>query len=415
MVLAFLALFSLIAGLRRNELALTLPGAIFLGVLVYCFTAGLFLALIHRKGAYTLSVRIVPPELSPGRRAAVFCFRGDDSGGAPANHKGGSGGKRKFFRLPGLLIRYQLVMATRDGRSIKHVFDPDYLQDNLSSFTAAERGAYYGDYDCFYILDILGFFRVTYRLPIEEGPRLLVLPGPAVEPAPLSLHAGGQEQRIEPRFKRTDNYIDHRPYVPGDDPRKINWKLYSHAGDLFIREGEPEPPPHSRLVILVDTQTDPGLYSPEAGRRAVDMLCENALAIALEYTGRGMDIHIGWNIGPQPRMRGGINGGPRGGTPGELALLLAYPAALPLTAPEDLPPVPEDRGLLILALPRGSGNSNALDRFLKKQGNKTPDLLFLYTGDSGGISSPGELDRAAESNVVYYNKRGGVHARHIRL
>jgi hypothetical protein len=333
-------------------------------------------------------------------------------------------------------------MVTRDGRSIKHVFDPDRLQDNLSPLTAVERGAYYGDYDRFYILDTLGFFRATYRLPSEEGPRLLVLPGPAAEPAPWSLHAGGQEQRIEPHFKRTDNYIDHRPYVPGDDPRKINWKLYSHAGDLFVREGEPEPPPHSRLVILVDTQTDRRFYSPEAGRRGVDILCENALAIALEYTGRGMDIRIGYtgfsggpppgfteettsqpdgqkSIGGKPGgqagMRGGINGGLPGGTPGELALILAYPAALSLTAPEDLPPVPEDQGLLILALPRGSGNSGALDRFLKKRENKTPDLLFLYTGDSGGISSPGELDKAAESNVMYYNNRGGVHARRIRL
>jgi hypothetical protein len=330
-----------------------------------------------------------------------------------------------------------------------HCFDPDRLKDGRSSFRAGKRGAYYGGHDRLRVFDALGLFRVDFGLVRETGPRLLVLPGAAEEPVSVTIHSGGQERRTEPRLQRTDNLIDHRPYVPGDDPRKINWKLYGHAGDLFVRDGEPEPPPHSRLVILVDTQTDPALYSPEAGRGAVDTLCEQALALVREYAGHGMETLIGYTGSgggkntevpfrrpPGEELPDDQWGGLRGGAPGELAAVLACPAALPLYGQEtygdastrespamgfpiaaELPAVPDDRGILVLALPRrgpdpGRGwdpaEAGALDRFLKaRSGKQAIDLLFLYTGEW--------LDGAAEENVLLYNRKGGVHARRIRL
>jgi hypothetical protein len=217
------------------------------------------------------------------------------------------------------------------------------------------------------------------------------------------IRSGGTEQRNETQFLRTDNLIDHRPYVPGDDPRRINWKLYGHAGDLFVREGEPEPPPHSQLVILVDTQADDALYAAEPGRRGVDLLCENALALALEYTDRGMEVSLGYTGGE----------GLHGGGAGELAAALAYPAARSLSAAGDLPALGDARGVLVLALPRTWGSATALDRFLKKKGAAMPmDLLFLYTGDEGGRGN--SLEESAETGVRLYGS-GGVHARSVRL
>jgi hypothetical protein len=333
----------------------------------------------------------------------------EDAGGSGFPEKG------RFFRLPGILIRYALDLSTRDGRRLNLYFDPDYSKDDMSSFTAPGRGAYYGDRDRALVFDILGLFRAAITAPQGAGPRLLVIPQAAEQTPPLSARSGGVERRTDPHFLRTDDLIEHRPYVPGDDPRRINWKLYGHAGSLFVREGEPEPPPRSKLVILIDAQTDRGLYTPEAGRRGVDLLCETALALALDYADQGMDVSIGFS-----------GGGLQGGGPSELAAILAHPASIyGAEVPEEcsvLPLAEEARGVLILALPRawtgGGGTAPywSLDRFLKNRNAKqTVNLLFLYAEDGALNPNAGQLEESAEACVRFYGGKGGVHAGHIRL
>jgi hypothetical protein len=422
------AALGLVSGGLRHELVLILFGAVLLAVWVYSLLAIVFMLIIHRKRVLFLSVRLVPelstrprskspeslPEvLSAGQPGAVVCLRKYTRDGAD---EGDFTGKGRFFRLPGIVIRYRVDLSTKDGRRLSHIFDPDFLQNNTNPFTAPPRGAYYGEQDKLLIFDIIGLFQAAIAIPQPPGPRLLVMPHAAEQAVPPAIQSGGVEQRTEPHFLRTDDLIEHRPYVPGDDPRRINWKLYGHAGDLFVREGEPEPPPRSRLVILIDSQTDGGLYTAEAGRRGVDLLCENALALALDYTDRGMDVSIGYS-----------GGGISNGMPAELAAALAYPAALPLftqaalSGGDELPQADEARGVLIMALPRGWTDGDAaengaaqpsLDRFLKKRNVKqTVDMLFLYGGEEVSPS----LEESAETCVRFYSGKGGVRARHIRV
>jgi hypothetical protein len=79
----------------------------------------------------------------------------------------------------------------------------------------------------------------------------------------------------------------------------------------------------------------------------------------------------------------------------------------------ELPAAPEDRGILILALPRTimDTSASALDRFLKDRvsapGQKPAvDLVFLYEGD--------DVKDAAETCVRVYNQNG-CNARQSRL
>jgi uncharacterized protein (DUF58 family) len=378
-----IALLALAAGSLRKELVLTLMNSVFLAVLGYCFLGALILAGLHKKKSRVLSVRMAARNIRAGSRGELLLTRNGS-------------GEGRFFRLPGILLRYELRLDTRDGRGIRFVFDPDLLTGDQRFFPVPERGAYYGSHDGFIITDCLGFFRVFLPIPQDGSPRLLALPAPAEEPLPVYIQSGGSAQRKTPHFQRTDDLTDHRPYIPGDDPRRINWKLYGHGGDLFVREGENQPPPHSRLVILVDTQTDPRLFTPETARLGVDLLCENALALALEYQDRGMEIEAAYT-----------GGSIRGGGAAELAELLAYPAALPLSGKEDLPEV-SGRGVLILSLPRDSGEGTALDRFLRKrEGRHGADLVFLYREEG--------LDEAAETCVRIYRRKAGVHARRLRV
>jgi hypothetical protein len=385
-----ITLLAFAAGFIRNELALILIGAVLLAVILYCFFAVLALSLIHRKKAHRLSVHIITKQVSVGNEGSLLCSFNQSMGSTSA------GGKQRFFRLPGILIRYDMKLKTKDERVIHHIFDPDFLAQGMSAFAVLERGAYYSTDDALGIFDALGFFQWAFRIPQDGGPRLLAAPKATESPVPVTIRSGGTEQRKAINYVRTDNLIDHRPYIPGDDPRRINWKLYGHAGDLFVREGEPEPPPHSRLLIMVDTQTDPQLYTAEAGRQGVDLLCENALAIALEYMDRNMDVTIGYT-----------GGDIQGGTPAELATALAYPAAMSALASEEFSPVPEDVGILVLTLPRSGSESTALDRFLKKRDlHQRVDIIFLYQED--------RLDGPAETCVTIYGQKGGVHAWRVK-
>jgi uncharacterized protein (DUF58 family) len=376
------------AGNLRQELALTLLGAVFLSVWMYCLILGCVIALIHRKGARELSVRLVPRHIVRGEPVEAI-------------RKGGP----RFLRLPGILVRYRIRLETRDGRRVEYLFDPDAPAKPL---VIPLRGAYYSPSpDELLIGDAFNLFCFSWPLPQGLEARVLASPCPADEPVPVIPRSGGVEHRSGPHFRRTDDLIDHRPYIPGDDPRRINWKLYSHgpSNSLFVREGETEPPPHSQLLILVDTQTDPALYNAETGRAAVDMLCEQALALALASLERGMDLRIGYT-----------GGEPFGGDGEELTRAMALPAALPLSqkVPEkvairhQVPGTFSDRGTCILTLPRtmssGDGTGvSALDHFLGQR--LFCDIVFLYPADGKAA-----LREAAETCARLYGSRSAVRA-----
>ncbi|MCL2191633.1 MAG: DUF58 domain-containing protein [Treponema sp.] len=345
--------------------------------------------------------------------------------------------------MPGILVRCRLILATRDGRRILHDFSP--AKPGPHPFLVEKRGAYFSAYDEFAVFDILGFFRFAFRLPGDPGTgaRLLAKPRPSGEPPSVNARAGDSNLRPEFSLQRSDILIDHRPYVPGDDPRRINWKLYGHGGNLIVREGEREPPPHANLTILVDTEYDPALYDGSQARRGIDMLCENALGAAIACAESGMNVLVGC-------LDGAILGGGSvsGSLAQELATALAWPAAKPCGTPAppeagDSLDLPVERGILVMALPRSCTNT-ALDRFLRKaahrQGTSAKarpvDLLFVCQGNGDASTSirvassasiktdpPGEAFRetlspkeserlvAAELCVTLFNQRPGVKAR----
>jgi uncharacterized protein (DUF58 family) len=372
-------------GWSGKEPALTLSGAAFLSAWAWSLIAGLCLSLANYGRAFGFSVGLSPREIPAGSRVELIFP------------------KAAFFRLPGILVRCRVCLKTQDGRVVEQLFDPGFSDPAARTFPIPLRGAYYSDYDIIVIGDALGFFEFLFYLPqgaeLSAGPRILASPKAAEEALPLKTRSGGVEQRTDVHYRRTDDLTDHRPYIPGDDPRRINWKLYSHGGSLFVREGEPEPPPHSLLLIVVDTETDPVLYSLEAGRRAVDLLCENALAAALECSTKGMDVLAGYSGGKI-----------QGGTAAELAVAMALPASLPLCAePADYPE--SDRAYLILALPRTAGGdgvgSTALDRFLRKRdARQRVDIVFFCEGEKS--------EAAAKTCAAVYGQREGIHVRCIR-
>jgi len=370
------------AAALRQEAGLALTGAVFFLPWFYSLVMTLVLALIHSRRARRAFIRLSPRELAAGTQAEAVYSEGNTVASVG-----------RILQLPGILVRCRVLLATKDGRRISHDFNPNDYDSEKSPhfFTVKKRGAYFSAYDEFALFDVFGFFRFAFLLSAGANARLLASPGAAQEPVSVHARAGESNQQPEFSFQRTDNLIDHRPYIPGDDPRRINWKLYGHGGGLFVREGEREPPPHSNIVIMVDCEYDQSLYKLAEAARGIDVLCENAMAAAQACMESGMDVLIGYTgvVVKAVKDRSDI---PQL-LPAKQASSLAWPAALPISAfpeipPAFMPPAPDDYSILILALPR-SASDTALDRFLKNTAarragkNNTVDLIFFC--DNGVI------------------------------
>jgi len=377
-----------ILGQGRAELVLTLLGAIFLIVLVYSFLSVLVLGLLYRKKSASLAMTIIPDKVNIGDDAQVLV-------------KSLLPGNIRFRTIPMVNIRCELCIETKDRRVIRYYADLN--DDEAGRICIKERGVYLGERDRLIIFDAIGFFRFYLPLRQSAGPRLFALPNPADEARVLQMKTGGAMHRNEARQIKTDELIDHRPYYPGDDPRRINWKLYSHSplGELVIRKEDSESPPHSRTIILIDTEVDPSLYSVDEGRRAVDLLCESVLSAALELSASGFYVCIGYT---GSKTIYGLEEG-KAFEASDLASCLARPAAVFLT--EALPLPPEDRPVLVFAIPGRNPEERTLASFCTKRGRAGTEIVFLYRADSYNAIA---LEDAARLCTASYNKRNGVFA-----
>ncbi|MHC6204633.1 DUF58 domain-containing protein [Breznakiellaceae bacterium SP9] len=378
-----LSLLTLTSGIIRSENGLTLIGAVLLAVFFYSMLSILFTALLHRKKARSLRCIIDPKQTLSGKDVTLSLS---------------SDKPRTLFRLPGLLIRYKVRLYTKDGKNLVSLMYPSI--DNRSAAPKIEnallvkqRGAYYSAYDELLIMDALGLLSVSFRIPQAQDARLSASPQPKDYYLSLKPIYGGAEQRREVNYQKTDDLIDHRPYVPGDDPRRINWKLFGHAGDLFVREGEPEPPPHSQLLILIDSHVDPELFTAEAARAAVDLLCEIALTLLIDFTEKNLSVKLGYT-----------NGTIHEGSRAELSAVLAFPYAISLNEPAELPLSHKERSILLLALPRSAFSQSAgLDHCIaKRHAQQRVSIIFIYNTDS--------LAGAAANCASRYGRNQGLTA-----
>jgi uncharacterized protein (DUF58 family) len=217
---------------------------------------------------------------------------------------------------------------------------------------------------------------------------------------------GGDVHREEPSFARTDELTESRRYLPGDDPRRINWKLYGHSGELFVREGEPEPPPRSRYAVVVDTSVDSYLYSTEEGGAAVDSLAERALGLVTDLRTSGLDVEYcatGCSFAA--------------GDDKAAAVYFASVAPYELSAAPDVP-FPDDPGtrIVLLALPRRLTQSKkaALDRFLSGRPTAAARLDLLFVEPP--VFGPADAGRSTAARLIFKDgKRSGTSEKRAAL
>jgi uncharacterized protein (DUF58 family) len=243
-----------------------------LGLLELFILGAMAMVALLLAGLYTASTRL---DLGVGRTATPSRLRA----GAPA--------------------RIDLLLQNRSRRSTPLISAHDSVQGSrgASLLLAPIPGS--------------GEARIAYRLPtsrrgeLEIGPLDLTIGDPlgltqarlrAAEVTTLMVHArlldlkplvaiAGHDPTAEQQPQRAlavsgDEFFAHRPYVMGDELKRVNWRASARIDDLVVRQEER--PNTGRVTVVLDRRRES--YTEEGFERAV------SAALSALYAGfRGGD------------------------------------------------------------------------------------------------------------------------------
>ena len=155
------------------------------------------------------------------------------------------------------------------------------------AITMPGRGDYLGSVPTLRVSDFSALFRFELEIRDARGAEELLVPAEPEGCALPSLPPGRSGQFAgKSTFRRSDELYETRQYLPGDDPRKINWKVYAHTGSLAVREGELLPPPSAEYVVIVNPCRDRALRGEarKAAERRFERLVSRAAFVALRLS-----------------------------------------------------------------------------------------------------------------------------------
>ncbi len=261
-------------------------------------------------------------------------------------------GKRSDLRFPLFDISYRLDLAWfhRNSRQIWRRWESTVPLDGRDGVVLEidRSGLIRGDYtgrDGFIISDWFGFFRfslVSSRpLSVKVTPRQghhapRFTPSPQAEGVSSFVSLPSEEEMVE-----------NRPYFPGDDPRKINWKQFARFQDLFVRTAH-DPLPNNKWVLCL-------LSGEGCALEDLDRSCRFYLGLCRFLEERGCEVYTL--------------------LPGSAEMGLADYTLLPSVAPGDtLPPPVRSPGHVIMVGCSRSHEETLWRRQAREQG--IPFTLF---------------------------------------
>ncbi len=99
------------------------------------------------------------------------------------------------------------------------------------------------------VRDIFGF--TNFFIKADYSTIIKVMPFFKEEiKIPIYMEKGGDIVIQKVIKENSTDFFENRKYFPGDDPRRINWKILAHFGELQIREVEKIPPRVGEISIL---------------------------------------------------------------------------------------------------------------------------------------------------------------------
>ena len=270
------ALILFASGFLRGELASLLWGGSLSAVILICWLMVFITAFMNRRAVpavkYGSDLPFNGAETVPGEEITAAAAL-----------------EKRVFVLPGIRILYVLDYRFNTRTfTLSSDFQPGG-RDFMLSGTPSFRGRYKGSAGL-EVRDGAGFF--TSFIPLPGSGTLSVFPAPAETPEASGIPAAGGQLVPELRkIRENTELFDTRKFYPGDDPRKLHWKLYAHSGELFLRKGEPVPPPSGLYRIFID----PDLGSLKEGFRecVLEYVLSRSAGFFLELMEEGRGIILG--------------------------------------------------------------------------------------------------------------------------
>lgn len=272
-----------------------------------------------------------------------------------------------------------------------------YRLENLS------RGRYFYKRQYLNIRDFAGFFAVLYmQPPCLSVPYTVVQP---VLPPDKALSPNLRSHAVNdlPSQERMNELYESRPYFPGDDPRKIHWKLYAHTNTLSIKLGAFEPPPVKRLAIYIEEPVCMKKKERALTAAVFDAFIGRLSGVIIELLNAGIQCSLLLYDYPQQSLQRYEITEEASAAAAQIQNLLAIPALR--ASPEALPDaaevfnaVPDGGGLLYCYMPTGDVFRNATGASFR------PSRTEGITG--GGEHIAASQNTTAYRKITAYSRSG---------
>lgn len=228
-----------------------------------------------------LSAQLVLPTTAAKGSASVGCLRLTN---------------RSRLPLPRVLCRLRLVNdLTQEEQTLvlRAALAPGRCTEREFLLESAHCGRIYVQLRSAVLLDYCGLF--SKAVPCRTDARITVLPSLFPCEASFSPAAGDETELSLPR-RGTDvmETFQLREYQPGDDIRRIHWKLSSKVDTLLLREpGQTV----SRSVLLFWDKR------PPCQPAQMDAMAEAAASVCLALCDSGISFDLCWTGADEPETR----------------------------------------------------------------------------------------------------------------
>ena len=193
--------------------------------------------------------------------------------------------------FPGFRCIWKIALKWNEGnRSIlsnTHLKRGNNLYD--VQFVQLLRGVYKGFSGLIILEDLFGFTRFT----VYKGDPVSLIVFPEIEKNGFKreqIVSGGEVASADYERIRSDELLEVRKYYPGDDARRINWKMYAASGQLFLRMGEEIPPPTGEITVVLNSLSDQMNKLSEA-TLYTDLLISTYLAFIYAFVEKGCIVN----------------------------------------------------------------------------------------------------------------------------
>ena len=312
--------------------------------------------------------------------------------------------------LPGFRCLWKTELIWERGKRILTASTPLQRGGSLYDiyFLKTLRGLYKGDSGMILLEDLFGFTRfIVFR---GEPVTLSVFPEFETDGIKRKKSiSGGEEATADPSRVRSYELLEVRKYYPGDDARRINWKMFAASGQLFLRIGEEIPPPSGEVTVVLNSFSQ-SIDSLHRSSYYTDLLISAFLSFIYAFIEKGCIVNS-----MAPGMRDPLVFNP--GKPDELFRILSS-----VTAGDRINDYPDGNFFYIISHPQSDSLRDIIDIrggerkiFIKKIPPLTRKQyakgLFMRDSICDQVSFREyraliQIHKSAEEDLMYLKHRG---------